>query len=56
VELIRAFQGPIKVNECIFKKELCPNRARCALKKKIDGIEKYVISELGSITIENLVN
>jgi len=55
VELIRAFQGPVKVNECIFKKKLCPNRARCALKKKIDKIEKYVISELESISVKDLL-
>jgi Rrf2 family protein len=55
VELVAAFQGPLKINECIFKKELCPNRARCALKKKIDGIEKYVVSELNSITINDLM-
>jgi len=56
VELVSAFQGPLKVNECMFKKELCPNRAKCVLKKKIDKIEKYVVSELNSITIRDLVN
>ena len=55
MDLVEAFQGPVKVNECIFKKELCPNRARCALKKKIDKIEKHVVSELGSITIKDLM-
>jgi len=56
MDLVEVFQGPIKVNECMFKKELCPDRAKCALKQKIDKIEKYVISELGSITIDDLVD
>ncbi|PIP20215.1 MAG: Rrf2 family transcriptional regulator [Candidatus Omnitrophica bacterium CG23_combo_of_CG06-09_8_20_14_all_40_11] len=55
VDLIKIFQGPLKLNECIFKKKLCPNRNTCPLKRKIDGIEKYVASKLESITIASLL-
>jgi Rrf2 family protein len=55
VEVAKVFQGPIKLNECFLKKELCPNRKVCPLKKKIDRIEKYVASELGKITIAELI-
>jgi Rrf2 family protein len=54
-ELIVIFQGTIELNECFFKKSICPNRAACPLKKKIDKIGKYVESELESITIGSLL-
>lgn len=54
VDLIRIFQGPFKLNECLFKKKACPNIKRCALRKKLKEIEDYVIKELNSITIGSL--
>ena len=55
VDLIEIFQGALKINECIFKKRICPNVKICVLKKKIDRIERYVVSELESITIASLI-
>lgn len=55
VDLIRIFQGPVKLNECIFKKITCPNKKTCRLKKKIDAIEKYVVAELKAISIASLL-
>lgn len=56
VDLIKSFQGPLKLNQCIFKKKLCPERKKCLLKKKLDSIENYVISELKSVSIKSLLN
>ena len=53
-DLINVLQGPVKFNECIFKKTFCPDVKSCALKKKIEAIEKYVVSQLQSITIASL--
>ena len=55
VDLIEACQGPLEINECLFKKVLCPNRTACFLKKRIDRIELYIRKELGSITIGELI-
>lgn len=55
INLIEIFQGPLKLNECIFKKRICPNTKVCVLKKKIDAVERYVVSELRSITIASLL-
>ncbi|MDD5006297.1 MAG: Rrf2 family transcriptional regulator [Candidatus Omnitrophica bacterium] len=55
VDLIEIFQGAFKLNECFFKKKDCPNTNTCPLKKKIDSIEKYVTTELKSITIASLL-
>jgi len=54
-ELIKIFQGPFKLNECYLKKRPCPHKKECVLKKKIDSIEKYVISQLNSITLKDLL-
>jgi len=56
IDLIEVFQGPLKLNECIFKKKICPNKNTCNLKKKLDFIEKQVVSDLKFITIGSLLN
>lgn len=53
-DLIRIFQGSLRLNECILARKVCPNVRRCILKKELDGIERYVISKLKSINIASL--
>ncbi len=55
VDLIEAFQGPLRINECLFRRKLCPSRKRCALKERIDHIERYVVSEVSAIKIKDLI-
>jgi Rrf2 family protein len=54
-DLIEAFQGPLRLNECIFKKKICPDRGACVLRMRISAIEEYVVSELKAITLASLV-
>lgn len=54
-DIIRIFQGKFTLNECFFKKELCPNRRTCVLKKRIDSIEQRAQEEVGAITIGSLI-
>jgi len=56
IDIIKSFQGKIKLNECNFKKKLCLNKRTCPLKKKIDELEKHVITELNSLTLKFLLN
>ena len=56
VKIMEAFQGPVRINECFFKKDICPNRRSCGLKRRIDRIGQHVSSELKGITIKNLIN
>ncbi len=55
VNVMEIFQGPIKLNECKFKKSDCPHTSDCLLKKKIDEIEKEVIVKLKAITIASII-
>ena len=56
VEVIEIFQGKIEFSKCIFKDYVCPQLATCKVKKKMDNIQKYVISELKSMTLESLIH
>lgn len=55
IDLMEKLQGPVKLNECLFKKRICPDRNRCLLKKKIDALEKEMIAKLRAITLASLV-
>ena len=52
---MKIFQGPIRLNECKFKKSDCPYIDDCLLKKKIDEIEKEVMVKLKAITIAFII-
>lgn len=55
IDLIMIFQGPIELNECLFKKRVCPNRGVCKLRSKINEIEEKVLKDAGLITIGSLI-
>ena len=55
IEVMKIFQGPIKLSEHKFKKSDCPHINDCLLKKKIDEIEKEVIAKLKAITISSIL-
>ncbi|MDD5218916.1 MAG: Rrf2 family transcriptional regulator [Candidatus Omnitrophica bacterium] len=56
LDLISIFQGDLKLNECVFKKQVCPNKARCPLSKKLALIEEQTVSVLKDVTVQSLVN
>ena len=55
VDLITACQGSLKVSDHLFKSRLCPDTGKCKLKKKLDNIEKGLLSQLSDITLECLL-
>lgn len=54
-DLIDIFQGPIRINNHLFKRNSCPHIKGCRLKKKLDFIETVLVSELKNITIASLL-
>ena len=54
-DVMKIFQGSIRLNEHKFKKKDCPHIKDCLLKKKIDEIEKEVIAKLKAITIASII-
>ena len=55
VQIMRIFQGQVGLSECFLKKNICPNRGRCILRKKILLIEHNVLRQLKQINIASLI-
>jgi len=55
IQIMRIFQGPVRLNGCFLKKNICPNKSRCALRKKIQFIENSALKQLGQINIASLL-
>ncbi|HAT73314.1 MAG TPA: hypothetical protein DCS63_10920 [Elusimicrobia bacterium] len=53
--LVAALQGPLKLNDCVFRKKICRNHGACLLRHKIAAIETRMISEIEGITIRDLI-
>ncbi|MCK4912831.1 MAG: Rrf2 family transcriptional regulator [Candidatus Omnitrophica bacterium] len=54
-DVITLFQGPISLNDHTFKRRKCPHIKECNLKKKLDRIEKIMVSELKAVTIRDII-
>jgi Rrf2 family protein len=54
-EVIEIFQGKVQVSECMFRKQLCSNRANCVLRHEIMRIEQMVNQEFAKVTIGKLI-
>lgn len=54
-DVIRIFQGELQLSECMFRQQICQNRAKCVLRKNIQRIEKMVVREFRGITIQSLL-
>ena len=54
-QLIEVFQGKVQVSECMFRKQICANRARCVLRQEIMRIEEVVNREFDKVTIGKLI-
>ena len=55
VDLITVCQGSLKVSGHLLKSRLCPDTGKCKLKKKLDNIERCLLSQLSDITLECLL-
>jgi len=54
-DVIEIFQGKVELSECMFRKQLCANRASCVLRHEIMRIEQLVSREFGQITLGKLL-
>lgn len=55
LDVIVAFQGPVRLNDHKFKGKACPHLKRCGIKKKLDRVEKKLAFELKTITIRSII-
>ncbi|NEX14852.1 MAG: Rrf2 family transcriptional regulator [Prosthecochloris sp.] len=54
-DVIEIFQGKVELSECMFRKQICANRASCVLRHEIMRIEEIVSREFGQITLGKLL-
>ena len=54
-DVIKMFQGEVKLIDCMFRKEECLYRPSCALRKEMKRIEDKVIRELENVAIAKLL-
>jgi Rrf2 family protein len=54
-DVIGIFQGPVQVSECMFRRQLCSNRANCVLRHEIMRIEQMVDDEFARVTVGKLI-
>jgi len=54
-DILGVFQDPGGLNRHVFKKGKCPHIKTCPLKKRLDGIERYVMAELKAVSIAGLI-
>lgn len=55
LDIMRIFQGNVGLNGCFLKKDICPNKGRCVLRKRIHAIEDSVFKQLKTINIASLI-
>lgn len=55
INIMRIFQGKVGLNGCFLKKDICPNKGRCVLRKRIHDIEDSVFKQLKTINIASLI-
>lgn len=54
-DLIKIFQGKLKLEKCLLRNGICPDIRNCFLRKRLLKIEKNIIAELKSFTIHSLL-
>jgi len=55
IEIMRIFQGQAGLSGCFLKKNICPDKGKCVLRKRLHSIEESVFKQLKEITIASLI-
>lgn len=55
LDLMKVFQGPLTLAECMFRNKVCRNRKTCPLHKKIKALEQYARDYIKDVTIGTLL-
>ncbi len=53
-QLVDVLQGPLKLNDCVFRQKVCQHHAACILRHKLSAMETRLLSEIDGVTIKDL--
>ena len=54
--LMKIFQGPLELSQCLYGEELCTDIGTCPLRSRILALEKALIRDIESVTLKTLLN
>jgi len=52
LDIIKAVQGGVSLNDCFQDADACPRRARCTISAKIAGLQEYIEKFMADITLQ----
>ena len=55
ISLIEIFQGPVKLDRCLIRSDICPDIKTCILKKKLKEIGNHINEEFKILTLYSLL-
>lgn len=55
LDVAEIFQGSFQLNDCLFKKKVCPNRQTCFMRRQLLDIERYALAKLTSLTVADII-
>lgn len=55
IDIMRIFQGQVSPDECLLRKDACPDRPKCILRKKLYLIKENVLRQLQRISVASLI-
>ncbi len=54
--LMEIFQGPLELSGCLYRKNLCADIRTCPLRSRILSLEKVIVKDIQSITLQSLLD
>lgn len=54
LEVVESIQGPISINRCVLKEDVCSRKMVCSVREKLAYIQKNMTSEMAAITLDEL--
>lgn len=54
-DLVSVLQGPLQLNDCVFRKKLCQHHGVCLLRHKLAAMETRLREEIDGVTLRDLI-
>ena len=54
--LMEIFQGPLELSHCLYVEDLCTDIRTCPLRRRILSLEKVIVKDIQSITLQSLLD